>query len=58
MKSQQGKEYVRIYWPKFKLGEEVVRGVMVPPTYGMTNFIIEMKTNIKLKYTFCYCRLC
>lgn len=62
MKSQKGEEYVRIYWPKFKLGEEVVRGVMVPPTYGMdnimTNFILEMKTNMNLMYTLCNCRLC
>ena len=32
--SKDGKEYVRVTYPKFKLGEEVVREVASPPTYG------------------------
>lgn len=33
--SSQGKKLYRVTCPKFKLGEEVVREVTVPPTYGM-----------------------
>ncbi|KAL9970830.1 hypothetical protein ACROYT_G023277 [Oculina patagonica] len=32
--SKDGKEYIRVTYPKFKLGEEVVREVASPPTYG------------------------
>lgn len=32
--SKEGKEYIRVTYPKFKLGEEVVREVSRPPTYG------------------------
>ena len=32
--SKEGKEYMRVTYPKFKLGEEVVREVAGPPTYG------------------------
>lgn len=35
-KSKEGKEYYSVTYPKFKLGEEVVREVPVPPTYGNT----------------------
>ena len=31
---KDGEEYVKVTWPKFKLGEEVVRRVAVAPTYG------------------------
>lgn len=31
---KDGKPYYRVSYPKFKLGEEVVREVAVPPTYG------------------------
>lgn len=31
---KNGKDYVRIIYPKYKMGEEVVRGVAVPPTYS------------------------
>ena len=34
MKSKEGTEYMRVPYPKFKLGEEVVRKIAVPPTYG------------------------
>ena len=30
-----GEEYFRVTYPKFKLGNEVVCRVTVPPTYGM-----------------------
>ena len=33
-KSEEGNEYFKVTYPKFKLGEEVVREVAVPPTYG------------------------
>ena len=33
--SDDGEEYLKVTYPKFKLGEEVVREVTVPPTYGM-----------------------
>ncbi|CAH3020731.1 unnamed protein product [Porites evermanni] len=32
--TRDGKKYFQITYPKFKLGEEVVRGVATPPTYG------------------------
>lgn len=32
--SKDGKEYIRVTYPKFKLGEEVVREVACPPTYS------------------------
>ena len=32
--SEDGQEYYKVTYPKFKLGEEVVREVEVPPTYG------------------------
>lgn len=32
--NKQGKTIYRVTYPKYKLGEEVVREVTVPPTYG------------------------
>jgi len=32
--SKNGEAYIKVTYPKFKLGEEVVREVAVPPTYG------------------------
>jgi hypothetical protein len=32
--SKYGKRYINITYPKYKLGEEVVREVAVKPTYG------------------------
>ena len=32
--SKDGSEYIKVTYPKFKLGEEVVREVAVPPTYS------------------------
>lgn len=32
--SKDGEKYYHITYPKFKLGEEVVREVASPPTYG------------------------
>lgn len=34
MTKKDGKKYMHVTYPKFKLGEEVVREVPVPPTYG------------------------
>jgi hypothetical protein len=33
--TKEGKPYFKATYPKFKYGEEVVREVPVPPTYGM-----------------------
>ena len=33
-KSKDGLPYYHITYPKFKLGDEVVREIPVPPTYG------------------------
>lgn len=32
--SKDGEKYYKVTYPKFKLGEEVVREVASPPTYG------------------------
>lgn len=32
---KNGAKQVKINYPKYKLGEEVVHDVKVPPTYGM-----------------------
>lgn len=32
--SKDGTQYMKVTYPKFKLGDEVVREVAVPPTYG------------------------
>ena len=34
-KTKEGRAYVNVIYPKFKMGEEVVREVAEPPTYGM-----------------------
>jgi hypothetical protein len=34
--SNEGNKCYRVMYPKFKVGEEVVREVVVPPTYGMS----------------------
>ena len=31
---QDGNQYMKATYPKYKLGDEVVREVAVPPTYG------------------------
>ena len=33
-----GKEYIRITYPKFEMGEEVVREVACPPTYSKNKY--------------------
>ena len=32
--SKNGEAYIKVTYPKFKLGEEVMREVAVTPTYG------------------------
>ncbi len=32
--SKNGETYMRVVWPKYKLGEEVVKERSVPATYG------------------------
>ena len=36
--SKDGTPYMKVTYPKFKLGDEVVREVAVPPTYGEYDF--------------------
>ena len=46
--SKDGSEYIKVTYPKFKLGEEVVREVAVPPTYSKNtkkSFYISMVTH-------------
>ena len=31
---KNGLEYIKVSYPKYKLGEEVVRDVKTPPSYG------------------------
>lgn len=33
-KAQDGTGYIHVTYPKYKFGEEVVREIAVPPTYG------------------------
>ena len=33
--SKKGNPYIRVTYPKYKLGEEMVREISVPATYGM-----------------------
>lgn len=42
-KTKEGKTYVNVTYPKFKMGEEVVREVAEPPTYG--NYVILIIIN-------------
>jgi hypothetical protein len=37
--TKDGKTYMHITYPKFKLGDEVVREVAVPPTYGKSKLV-------------------
>lgn len=41
--SENGEEYYKVTYPKFKLGEEVVREVDVPPTY---DYVQQMKREL------------
>lgn len=54
-KTKQGDPYMKVSYPKFKLGEEVVREVAVPPTYGefMDNYIACM--HVRYLYNVCIC---
>ncbi|XP_067030157.1 uncharacterized protein [Acropora muricata] len=40
--SKDGTPYMKVTYPKFKLGDEVVREVAVPPTYGYVQEIKEL----------------
>ncbi|XP_068711881.1 uncharacterized protein [Montipora foliosa] len=48
-KTENGEEYFRVTYPKFKLGDEVVREVAVPPTYGYVQAIREELFNVTSK---------
>ncbi|XP_068704429.1 uncharacterized protein [Montipora foliosa] len=47
--AENGDEYFRVTYPKFKLGDEVVREVAVPPTYGYVQAIREELFNVTSK---------
>ena len=36
---------MHVTYPKFKLGDEVVREVAVPPTYGELYFVYELENS-------------
>ena len=38
MKLKNGKSYINVTYPKFKMGDEVLREVAEPPTYGMFSY--------------------
>ncbi|XP_067029941.1 uncharacterized protein [Acropora muricata] len=42
-KSKDGEDYLKVTFPKFKLGEEVVREIAVMPTYG---YVEELKKGL------------
>lgn len=42
--AKDGNVYVHVTYPKFKLGDEVVREVSVPPTYGEFSFFLCITT--------------
>ena len=44
--SKEGEKYFKVTYPKFKLGEEVVREVAAPPTYSKSNNIVTHKCAI------------
>jgi hypothetical protein len=44
--TRDGKNYVSVTYPKFKFGQEVVRNIPVPPTYGM----LDVKISILLTH--------
>ena len=46
--SKDGSDYIKVAYPKFKLGDEVVREVAVPPRYSKntkSSFSISMITH-------------
>jgi hypothetical protein len=42
--AKDGNAYVHVTYSKFKLGDEVVREVSVPPTYGEFSFFLCITT--------------
>lgn len=42
MKGKDGSDYIQVTYPKFKLGEEVVRDIRVPPTYSYVDDLKEL----------------
>ena len=51
--TKHGKTCMHIAYPKFKLGDEVVREVLVPPTYGEFKLAI-MPQELKLPFINCF----
>ena len=49
--SKDGKQYMKVTYPKFKLGDEVVREIAVPPTYGKYDVVfLEFKHILQVTY--------
>jgi len=40
-------QYLRVCYPKYKLGEEVVRDVKIPPTYGIS-ILLAFNSNLRV----------
>lgn len=47
---KDGRYYVNVTYPKFKMGEEVVREVAEPPTYGTKIAIFSIINKLIVKY--------
>ena len=47
-------DYINVTYPKFKMGEEVVREVAVPPTYGIYCYLVYLKTLVEIIMLICY----
>ena len=39
-KAKDGKIYNNVTYPKYKFGEELVRAIAMPPSYGKQNCIV------------------
>ena len=56
--TKDGKTYMHVTFPKFKMGEEVVREIAEPPSYGMTKCLyLLLVYTTQVNSTFCTCRL-
>jgi len=46
---KNGHEYIKVSYPKYKLGEEVVRDVKTPPSYG--EYIVGTGVHVNLFFS-------
>ena len=45
-KTKDGKDYLLVTYPKYKVGEEVVREIKVPPTYSKHVLFFTLATAV------------